>query len=95
MTPNELQFYDHQLGMVRAARTGTLADWREHLEAMTVLRARIGPVYSPYPQPCRALVKAAYNALREDRDYADFGAVMSCVRGEYRDAPIDPDRSTT
>ena len=84
MTTDQLQLYAHQIGMVRAARTGTLADWREHQVAAAELREKVGAVYQPYPQPNRALVKAAYNTLQEEQDYESFGAILSCVRGEYR-----------
>jgi len=65
MTLDQLHFYGHQLGMVRAAKTGTLADWREHQRAAAELREKIGPVYQCYPHPNRALVKALSTSLRE------------------------------
>lgn len=40
-------------------------------------------VYRPYAHPNKALVKAAYNTLQEEHDYADFGAMLSCVRGDF------------
>jgi hypothetical protein len=40
-------------------------------------------VYQPYAAANKALVKAAYNTLQEEHSYADFGAILSCVRGEY------------
>jgi hypothetical protein len=40
-------------------------------------------VYQPYAAANKALVKAAYNTLQEENNYADFGAILSCVRGEY------------
>lgn len=84
MTPDQLQFYGHALGMVRAARAGTLAEWRDHQRAVADLRPKMGAIYQPYPYPNRALVKALAYSLREGLiSRADFADVLKNVMGRH------------
>jgi hypothetical protein len=85
MTQDEIQLAGHQL-LMYTANIDTpegLAQWRLHNRKAAEVRERLGKTYQPYKFPNRALVKAAYNTLREEKNYADFGAMLSCVRGKY------------
>jgi hypothetical protein len=65
MTHAQLFLACHQIGMVRAMRENDEAELRAHQQAAAELRAKVGPVYRPYPHRNRALVKALAHSLRE------------------------------
>jgi hypothetical protein len=85
LTLDQIQLAAHQLGMYLADidTAEGLAQWRAHNRAASELRERVGATYQPYAFPNKALVKAAYNTLHEEKSYKDFGAMLSCVRGKY------------
>lgn len=87
MTLDEIQLAAHALGMYLADidTPDGLEKWRAHNRAAAELRERIGFVYQPYAFPSKALMKATYDALAEHLiSRADFAAVLSNVRGNFR-----------